>query len=130
MNKIRLPYYSVSDTDADFLQIYFRETPENVHETSLKKILNDKTPYFIIQKQFEFPDGDVCSFETNDPGLRSESKVLKASLYNNVLYFKLQHGKCKEFEITFDQDKGPLKKLVKMLKIMIPHAEINNDKKC
>lgn len=127
MNKIRLPYYSVSDNDADFLQICFNEKPDNDHEATIEQMLNDETLYFLIQKQFEFPDGDVCSFETNDPGLSSECKVLKASLYKNVLYLKLQHGKCKEFEITFDQDKGPLKKLVKMLKIMIPHAEINKN---
>ena len=130
MIKLTLPYYECSESGGEYFLIYFSEKKEENCEASLEEILNDDTPYFLFQRQFELPDGNVCHIETIDPNQCSHCKVLKAVLKSNLLYLKLKRNKFNEFEISFDQKKGSFIELIKILKIMVPHAEIIYTKKC
>ena len=81
-------------------------------------------PYFMIQRQFEFPDGDVCHFESDIENLIEHCKAESVSLSKKAL--RISYGKLqrRDVEIKFDLRSTEFQELASTLREMIPEAKV------
>ena len=78
--KICFKFETVSVTvSGDYYQVMFHDGLDTVDE-----------PYFMIQTQFEFPDGGVCYFESHKENLIEHSRAKSVLLTTNKL--RLSYG--------------------------------------
>ncbi len=109
--KIFLEFKTVSVTiSGDYYQVLFHDDLDTEDE-----------PYFMIQRQFEFPDGDVCHFESDKEDLIEQGTASLASLSENTLRFSYGGGKLRrDVEIKFGLHDTDIHELASTLKKMIP----------
>ena len=68
MNKLHAKHVSASEKGGEYFQVMFEEEWES-----------DKA-YFLIQRQFEMPDGGSCYIETHKEEARGYFKIRQAKL--------------------------------------------------
>lgn len=112
--KTFLEFKKVSVTvNGDYYQIVFDDDLDT-----------DDEPYFMIQRQFEFPDGGVCHFESHHENLIDQCKAKSASLSTNMLSLSYGENLRRDVEIRFDLHDADFQELVSTLKEMIPETRI------
>ena len=112
--KIFLEFKTVSVTICgDYYQVVFHDGLDT-----------DDEPYFMIQRQFEFPDGGVCHFESHHEDLIDQCKAKSVFLSTNTLSLSYGGEQHKDVEISFDLQGADLQELVSTLKEMIPETRI------
>ena len=84
----------------------------------------DDEPYFMIQTQFEFPDGGVCYFESHKENLIEHCKAKSVLLSTNKLRLSYGEEEPRDVEIDFGMDGTDFQELASTLKEMIPEAKI------
>ena len=104
----------VSVTKAgDYYQIMFHDGLDTEDE-----------PYFLIQSQFEFPDGGVCYFESHNEELIEHCKAKSVSLSANRIILSFGEELDQEVEIEFGLHGVDFQELASTLKEMIPEVKI------
>ena len=89
--KTTLKFKTVSVTaDGDCYQIVFHDDLDTEDE-----------PYFMIQRQFEFPDGGVCHFESHKEELIEHCRAKSVSLSTNRLSLSYGEEQRRDLEIEF-----------------------------
>lgn len=112
--KIFIKFKLVSVTKAgDYYQIMFHDGLDTEDE-----------PYFMIQTQFEFPDGGVCYFESHNEELIERCKAKSVSLSTNKIILSYGEELHREVEIEYDLHGTDFQELASTLKEMIPEAKI------
>lgn len=109
-----LAFKMVSVTKSgDYYQILFHDGLDTEDE-----------PYFMIQRQFEFPDGDVCHFESDIENLIEHCKAESVSLSKKAL--RISYGKLqrRDVEIKFDLHGTEFQELASTLREMIPETKV------
>jgi hypothetical protein len=87
--------------------------------------------YFLVQRQFEFPDGGRCAIEIELPEMCGHFRVRRASLERGR--FQISWIGCGESqaEMTFETDDESYADICRTMRIMIPELEFKADeKKC
>ena len=74
---------------------------ESVPISSDDDLDTEDEPYFMIQRQFEFPDGGICHFESHNEELFEHCKAESASLSSNKLSLSYGKEQCRDIEIEF-----------------------------
>ncbi len=115
--KIRLDYVSVS-VAGDYYQVMFEEKEEDEGEETFG------TPYVIIQRQFEMPDGGRIYLETHDENFIGHFRVRRCVLGPKMLFLQLQRKKAEHLEILFATSKHNYIELKEALLTMIPSIEL------
>ena len=111
---MRLQFKTVSVTiSGDYYQVLFHDDLDIEDE-----------PHFLIQRQFEFPDGGVCHFESHHEELFEHCKAESASLVANKLNLSYGANQVRDVEITFGIDGVDYEYLVSTLKDMIPEISV------
>ena len=112
--KTFLEFKKVSVTvNGDYYQIVFDDDLDT-----------DDEPYFMIQRQFEFPDGGVCHFESHHENLIDQCRAKSVSLSTNILSLSYGENQRRDLEIRFDLHGVDFQELVSTLKEMIPETRI------
>jgi hypothetical protein len=113
--KIFLEFKTVSVTiSGDYYQVLFHDDLNTEDE-----------PYFMIQRQFEFPDSDVCHFESDNKDLIEQCTASSVSLFANTLRLSYGGGtQRREVEIKFSLYDTDIHELASTLKEMIPKITI------
>ena len=118
--KMKLEFKEVSVTKSgDYYQVLFHDDLDT-----------DDEPYFMIQRQFEFPDGGVCTFESHIEILIDQCKAKSLILTSNELSVSYGGNPENHIVVSFGASKGVLHELAETLKEMIPTAHINLENKC
>ena len=113
--KTVLEFKKVSVTvNGDYYQIVFHDGLDT-----------DDEPYFMIQRQFEFPDGGVCHFESHQENLIDQCKAQTVSLSTNMLSLSYGENQRRDIEIRFDLHGAHFQELVSILEEMIPGTRID-----
>ena len=113
--KILLNFKTVSVTrNGDYYQIMFSDDLDTEDE-----------PYFMIQRQFDFPDGGVCHFESHNEELIDCCKVKSLSLSKDMLRIQYGDKKNREVDISYNLQAINFQELSSMLKEMIPVTKID-----
>ncbi len=97
----------------DYYQIMFHDGLDTEEE-----------PYFMIQRQFEFPDGGVCYFESHNENLIEHCKAKSISLSTNKLRLSYGEEQRRDIEIKFSLHNTDFQELASTLKEMIPEIAI------
>jgi len=114
--KTFLEFKKVSVTaNGDYYQIVFHDGLDT-----------DDEPYFMIRRQFEFPDGSVCHFESHLESLIEQCKTKSVSLSTNTLSVTYGEAQRRDVEIRFDSYSADFQELVSTLKEMIPRTRIES----
>ena len=114
--KTFLEFKKVSVTvNGDYYQIVFDDDLDT-----------DDEPYFMIQRQFEFPDGGVCHFESHHENLIDQCKVKSVSLSTNTLSVSYGEEQRRDVEIRFNLHSSDFLELVSTLKEIIPGTRIES----
>ena len=100
-------------SEGDYYQVLFHDD-----------LGTEDEPYFMIQSQFEFPDGDECYFESHREELIGHEKVTSASLSKNLL--RMLYGKRlnRNVEVRFSVTDDEYSRLASTLTEMIPEIRI------
>ena len=111
--------HSSASEEGDYLQILFEESSEQ-----------EGRPYLLVQRQLETPDGGLCYIETEDHDLASHFRIRSAHLGRRSL--RLNWGRTSEeaAEVTFDADDRTFADIRKVLRIMVPGAEVADEERC
>lgn len=113
--KIFLEFKTVSvTTSGDYYQVLFHDDLDTEDE-----------PYFMIQRQFEFPNSDVCHFESDKEDLIEQCTAGSASLSSNTL--RLLYGsrtQRRDVEIKFSLYDADIHELASALQEIIPEITI------
>jgi len=83
-------------------------------------------PYFMIQAQFEFPDGGECYFQSHREELIGHYRPISASLSNNVLRVTYGKDPTNKVEVRFSATDDAYRQLVSTLTEMIPGISVEN----
>ncbi len=87
--------------------------------------------YFLIQRQFEFPDEDCCAIETEQPNICGHFQVQGALLERTRFQVWWSGGYESEADVTFETDDESYADICRVMRIMIPQIEIRPiDKMC
>jgi hypothetical protein len=108
--KIRLERAEPAEA-GDYYQVLFEDLRDEVDA--------EKT-YFLIQRQFEFPDGGVCYVESHDEDYIGHAKVKRATLGRNRLILELQRRRDAWIEVEFETSERNFREVVRIMRIMIP----------
>jgi hypothetical protein len=100
----------------DFYQVLFRDGLDTEDE-----------PYFMIQAQFEFTDGDECYFESHREELIGHHRPISASLSKNVLRVTYGEHPTNNVEVRFSATDDEYNQLVSTLTDMIPEIAIETN---
>jgi len=79
-------------------------------------------PYFLLQRQFEMPDGGECYMESNIEELVGHYKVRTAVLSEGML--RLEYGEDKIVEVSFSASRKEMTELESALKDMLPELAV------
>ena len=110
MTEFSLSYVSVASSGGEYFQVSFAE-----HEDS-------DDAYFLIQRQFESPDGGRVYVESHHRPLCGHFKIRKAALLRNVLRLELMCQPAETVQIRFQADRSRYNQLKSVLKTIIPSS--------
>ena len=116
--KIHFGYVSAS-VAGDYYQVVFEES-----EDSDQNNLDGK--YFLIQRQFEMPDGGRIYVESHDQDVIGHFKVVKAKLNPKCLSLALSKKTSATIEVTFETSPENYAEIKRVLRVMIPSIELEN----
>jgi hypothetical protein len=114
--KITLNHVDVSIA-GDYYQVHFGAKEDD----GSAKITTD--PYFLIQRQFEMPDGDEVYIESHDDNYIGHYRVSRATLQRNKIHLELKRSKYSDLEISFKATEKKFEEFRNALKTMIPGIE-------
>ena len=109
-------YVSASEA-GDYCQVLFEEQayPDDTnHEDEV---------YFLIQRQFEFPDNGYYYVESHDEAYRGHFRFSRAKLSRSHLQLQLSRQGCSHVEITFETSDENYTEAKRILQIIIPALE-------
>ena len=106
--QLNCKYVSASEA-GDYFQVLF------------EKELDDDKEYFLIQRQFEFPDGGKCYIETQGEDYIGHYKIRKSTISPKRFYVKIQRWQDSDITINFNTSTKNYNEIKRVLKIMIPN---------
>ena len=105
---IQMEFSSVSASEAgDYFQVLFENEEDNI-----------EAGYFLVQCQFEFPDGGEFYIESNDTRFCGHFKVKSATLSRRMLRLEIPSTKWERIEIGFTANPVLYEELVRVLSTM------------
>ena len=111
--------HSSASEEGDYFQILFEESSEQ-----------EGRPYLLVQRQLETPDGGLCYIETEDHDIAGHFRIRSARLERRSL--RLSWGRTSEeaAAVTFEADDRTFAEIRKVLRIMVPSAEVADEERC
>jgi hypothetical protein len=115
--KMHLSRVFVSE-DGDYYQVVFEDQSPDANQDE------PDGKYFLIQRQFEFPDGGRIYIESDNQNYIGHFSVVKARI--NPKSFSLTLGRKKSFtiDVSFETSSEEYAEVKRILGVMIPNIEV------
>jgi hypothetical protein len=110
ITELSLPYVSVASAGDEYFEVSFDARPEGT---------DGDTPYFLLQRQFESPDGGRVYVECHQRELCGHVRVSHAVLSAGLLRLELATRPPQVVAIRFKADNLCFRQLTAMLKTII-----------
>jgi hypothetical protein len=81
------------------------------------------SPYLLIQRQFEMPDGGICYIETHDEKYIGHFRLHRVEFTSERLSIEFDRPTDNLISITFDMVASDFKKALRVVKI-ISHSKM------
>jgi hypothetical protein len=95
--RFRAKYVSASE-NGDYYQVAF----ENTDPASDADVDGPDSPYLLIQRQFEDPDGGRCYVETHDEGYIGHFRLRSIEFSPSRLLVEIARDRNNRIEVIFD----------------------------
>ena len=115
MTEFSLPYVSIASSGGEYFQVPFAEKEDS------------DDAYFLIQRQFESPDGGRVCVESHHRTLCGLFKIRKAELRRHVFRLELVCQPAETVQIRFQADRNLYKQLKSVLRTIIPSGVLNTE---
>jgi len=119
--KMQVRQVSVSESGGEYFQALFEEGDPGSEQDS------PDGKYFLIQRQFETPDGGLIYVENDDLDPIGHFKVIKASLNPKCFSLTLRGKRSASIELTFEATPKNYGEVKRILRIMIPSIELSGE---
>lgn len=103
----------------DYFQVLFEE------EYDIEESFDIEKEYFLIQRQFEFPDKGECYIENRDESYIGHYRIKYAELEKNRFYLEIQRSEKNKIEIFFHTSDHNYMEIKRVMSIMIPELVVN-----
>lgn len=114
---IQMQFDSVSGSEAgDYLQVLFEGNEDDLDRE-----------YFLIQRQFEFPDGGRSYIESKDVRYCGHFRVHLATLSRRWLHLDMPSTEWKGIRIQFEVDDPAYEELSRILGVMFEERLLHAD---
>jgi hypothetical protein len=106
--------YALASESGDYFQVLFEE-----------KQGAENGRYFLLQRQFEFPDECQCAIETELPEMCGHIRVQRAVLEPGRFQISWIGRGVTQAEITFAPDDNSYGNICRIMRIMIPEVDLS-----
>lgn len=113
MKDFFLPYVSIASSGGEYFQVSFAEREDSDDE------------YFLIQRQFESPDGGRVYVESHRPTLCGHFRIRRAELRRDMFRLDLICQPAETVRIRFEADRTRYERLKSVLKTIVPSDVLN-----
>jgi hypothetical protein len=113
MKEFSLPNVSVASSGGEYFQVHFSDKQDS------------DDAYFLIQRQFESPDGGRVYVESHEPMLCGHFKIKNAELRRDVFCLKIICHPTETAQIRFRTDARRYSQLKAVLRTMIPSIALD-----
>jgi hypothetical protein len=113
MKEFSLPKVSVASSGDEYFQVHFSDKQDS------------DDAYFLIQRQFESPDGGRIYIESHEKQLCGHFKIRNAELRRDVFRLEIICQPRETVEIPFKTGARRYKQIETVLKTMIPSIAID-----
>jgi hypothetical protein len=118
--KIHVGYVSPSEA-GDYYQVLFEERDPDSEQDS------PDGKYLLVQRQFEMPDEGRIYVESHDQDFVGQFKVVKARLKPKWFCLTLSRKTFASIEVTFETSPENYAEVKRVLSVMIPNIELQNE---
>jgi hypothetical protein len=108
MTEFSLPRVSIANSGGEYFQVSFAENEDS------------DDAYFLIQRQFESPDGGQVYVESHHTTLCGHFTIRQAALRRDVLRLELNGQPAETVQIRFQAGRSRYNQLKSVLKTIIP----------
>ena len=77
-----------------------------------------ESPYLLVQRQFEDPDGGICYVETHDEKYIGHFRVRRIDLSPSRIVIEIDRPEANVVEVTFDMALSDFKSVARMVDII------------
>jgi len=113
MKEFSLPNVSVAGSGGEYFQVHFSDKQDS------------DDAYFLIQRQFESPDGGRVYVESHERMLCGHFKIRSAELRRDVFRFEINCQPPETVQIRFQIHARRYKQVKTVLKMMIPSIALD-----
>ena len=110
MTELSLPYVSIVTGGDEYFQVSFDEQEEGS---------DGDTPYFLLQRQLESPDGGRVYVESHQRALCGHFRIRRAALSDGVFHLELAGRPPQAVLIRFQADRRRLRQLTRVLETIV-----------
>src|SRR6266498_1524098 len=112
--RFRAKYVSASE-NGDYYQVMFENTDPAGDAADMD---GPDSPYLLIQRQFEDPDGGRCYVETHDEGYIGHFRVRRIDFSVSRILLEIDRPKANVVEVTFGIASSDFKQIARVVGII------------
>lgn len=112
--RLRAKYVSASE-DGDYYQVAFENTEPGSDAADVE---DPDSPYLLIQRQFEDPDGGRCYVETHDEAYIGHFRLRSIEFSSSRLLLEIARGRNNRIEVIFDIGQSEFEKVRHVIDII------------
>lgn len=109
--RFRANYVSASES-GDYYQVAFKTNDPT------GDVVDVDSPYLLIQRQFEDPDGGRCYIETHDEGYVGHFRLRSIKFSPSCLVLEIARNRNNRIEVTFDIEESGFKEVQRVIDII------------
>ena len=115
MNAMRFSAkYASASENGDYYQVAF----ENTDPASDADVDGPDSPYLLIQRQFEDPDGGRCYVETHDEGYIGHFRLRSIQFSPSRLLVEIARDRNNRIEVIFDIGQSEFEEVRRVIDII------------
>ena len=111
--RLRAKYVSASE-NGDYYQVAF----ENTDPAGDADVDGPDSPYLLIQRQFEDPDGGQCYVETHDEEYIGHFRLRSIEFSSSRLLVEIARGRNNRIEVFFDIGQSEFEEVQRVIDII------------
>jgi len=112
--RFRAKYVSASES-GDYYQVTFENTDPAGDAADVD---GPDSPYLLIQRQFEDPDGGLCYVETHDEGYIGHFRLRSIGLTPSHLLLEIARNRNNRIEVIFDIGQSEFEEVQRVIDII------------
>ena len=112
--RFRAKYVSASE-NGDYYQVAFENADPAGDAADVDGL---DSPYLLIQRQFEDPDGGLCYVETHDEGYIGHFRLRSIELSPSRLFVEIARNRNNRIEVIFDIGQSEFEEVQRVIHII------------